>query len=204
MTESFGTPLRAERAQKGSHLVVGLSPRRARVRPRRVLRCLAALRHGTARDSPHARPAHLRAGCAPPAAPVPLARRVQARRGHGQRLQLHGLQHRTPGALPGQLACRTAARPCATPHPDSRPPQLGELNVLEEEEIDALLAGAHAALWTAAAPRPWPSLGPPALRRPATAVPSSGRPASSSLGQSTGTCWLARVSLSLMGPESRR
>ena len=106
--------------------------------------------------------------------------------------------------VPGQLACRTAARPCATPHPDSRPHQLGELNVLEEEEIDALLAGAHAALWTAIAPRPRPSLGPPALRRPANAIPSSGRPASSSLGQSTGTCWLARVSLSLMGPESRR
>ena len=96
------------------------------------------------------------------------------------------------------------SRPCATPHPDSRPHQLGELNVLEEEEIDALLAGAHAALWTAAAQRPRPSLGPPALRRPANAIPSSGRPASTSLGQLTGTCWLARVSLSLMGPESRR
>ena len=43
----------------------------------------------------------------------------------------------------GRQACNCHATPCsltlATPHPD--PPQLGELTALDEEEIDALLAG---------------------------------------------------------------
>ena len=60
-----------------------------------------SLQHGTAHVSPHAMPApFLRAGrrAPPAAAPSPRARRVQARRRHCQRLQLHGLQHRPPGA----------------------------------------------------------------------------------------------------------
>ena len=40
-----------------------------------------------------------------------------------------------------QLACRSAARPCPIPHTHSHPHQLSELNVLEEDELDALLAG---------------------------------------------------------------
>ena len=73
-----------------------------------------------------------------------------------------------------QLAYRTVARPCATPHPHSRPHQLGELNVLEEEEIDALLAGVHEALWKARRPE--------ASAKPRPSSPETPRPRRSTLG----------------------
>ena len=90
-----------------------------------------------------------------------------------------------------QLACRSAAWPCLIPHTHAHPHQLSELNVLEEDELDALLAGS-----TLCGEQPPGGLGQPTLQH-APPAPDSARgglqprPASASLGQLAETFWLA-------------